>query len=145
MAEAYNAYYAPMMENLARMWGGTASPWPAPSGGSREAWPGMPAWPGRRSHKPGHRHSHDCGCDATHAKFRQLHALHAWFRRKGFDFLAIELWASDVPAGRVTEKITFRDRPHFEQFVTLLKIDESWQELAAGNESAEEEYYYLYQ
>ncbi len=87
---------------------------------------------------------HDCGCDATHAKFRQLHALHTWFRRKGFDFLAIELWASDVPAGRVTEKITFRDRPHFEQFVTLLKIDESWQELAAGNESAEEEYYYQY-
>jgi hypothetical protein len=63
VAETYNAYYAPMMENLARLWGGTASPWTVPTGGSREAWPGMPGWPGSRTHKPGHRHSHDCGCD----------------------------------------------------------------------------------
>lgn len=87
---------------------------------------------------------HECGCDNTHATFRQLHTLHDWLRRKGFDFVAIELWASDVPAGRVTEKLTFRDRPHYEQFVTLLKIDQAWQGIAPENDVAEEEYYYLY-
>jgi len=63
MAEAYNAYYAPMLDNLTRMWGGSASPWTMPAGIGREGWPGMYGRPGTRTQKPGRRHDHDCGCD----------------------------------------------------------------------------------
>ncbi len=64
MAEAYNTYYAPVMDNLTRMWGGTASPWTMPVSGGREAWPGVAGRQGTRTQKAGHRHEHDCGCDA---------------------------------------------------------------------------------
>jgi anti-anti-sigma regulatory factor len=87
---------------------------------------------------------HMCGCDATHTIFQQLHSLHRWYRRKGFDFGAVELWASDVPAGMVTERLTFRDRMHLEQFKTLLKIDQSWKQIGAPTDKFEEEFYYLY-
>lgn len=87
---------------------------------------------------------HMCGCDHTHVTFDRLHQLHAWFRNKGFDFQALELWASDIPAGMVTEKLTFRDRLHFEQFQTLLKIDSGWQKIEAPQEHTEEEFYWAY-
>jgi hypothetical protein len=44
----------------------------------------------------------------------------------------------------VTEKMTFRDRLHFEQFQTLLKIDTGWEKIGAPMEHLEEEYYYAY-
>lgn len=91
-----------------------------------------------------HVRRHRCGCDVTHQTFKQLHALHAWFRHKGFDFQSVELWASDVPAGIVTEKLTFRDRMHYGQFETLLKVDSSWQEIGAPVEHSESEFYYIY-
>lgn len=87
---------------------------------------------------------HMCGCDATHKTFDTLHQLHGWYRSKGFDFGGVELWASDIPAGMVTERLTFRDRMHLEQFRTLLKIDESWKSISAPLHDVEEEYYYLY-
>jgi anti-anti-sigma regulatory factor len=87
---------------------------------------------------------HNCGCDATHKTFRSLHELHRWYAHKGFDFGGVELWASDIPAGMVTERLTFRDRSHLEQFRTLLKIDRSWKEIGAPTEHIEEEYYYQY-
>ncbi len=87
---------------------------------------------------------HNCGCDATHRTFRSLHELHRWYAQKGFDFGGVELWASDIPAGMVTERLTFRDRSHLEQFRTLLKIDSSWKEIGAPTEHIEEEYYYQY-
>ncbi|MBX3458648.1 MAG: STAS domain-containing protein [Planctomycetes bacterium] len=87
---------------------------------------------------------HLCGCDATHSTFAQLHQLHQWYRRKGFDFKAVELWASDVPSGIVTERLTFRDRMHLDQFRTLLKIDESWKGISEAAHDPEEEFYYVY-
>jgi hypothetical protein len=57
MAEAYNAYYAPVLENLTRLWGGSATPSTMPAAS------GPAAWPVTRTHKPGHKHHHDCGCD----------------------------------------------------------------------------------
>ncbi|MBE7490868.1 MAG: STAS domain-containing protein [Planctomycetes bacterium] len=86
---------------------------------------------------------HLCGCDAEHTIFSRVHRLHQWYRRKGFDFLALELWASDQPAGIITEKLAFRDRGHFGQFETLLKVDTSWREHAPEGEH-EDEFYYLY-
>jgi anti-anti-sigma regulatory factor len=91
-----------------------------------------------------HVRKHNCGCDATHNTFEKLHALHGWFRGKGFDFKDLEIWASDVPSGIVTEKMTFRDRLHWEQFQTLLKIDSGWEKIGAPMEHLEEEYYYAY-
>jgi anti-anti-sigma regulatory factor len=91
-----------------------------------------------------HVRKHNCGCDATHSTFERLHALHAWFRGKGFDFKDLEIWASDIPSGMVTEKMTFRDRLHWEQFQTLLKIDSGWKKIGAPMEHLEEEYYYAY-
>lgn len=91
-----------------------------------------------------HVRKHNCGCGATHSTFDKLHKLHAWFRAKGFDFTDIEIWASDLPAGMVTEKMTFRDRLHYEQFLTLLKIDTGWEKIGAPMEHIEEEYYYAY-
>ncbi len=87
---------------------------------------------------------HQCGCDATHTTFRQLHELHTWYRRQGFDIGAVELWASDVPAGVVTERLTFRDREHLEQFRTRLSTDESWQKFGAPTEGVGDEFYYQY-
>jgi anti-anti-sigma regulatory factor len=87
---------------------------------------------------------HMCGCDATHTTFRALYELHRWYAHKGFDFGGVELWASDVPAGMVTERLTFRDRSHLQQFHTLLKIDSSWKQIGAPTEHIEEEYYYQY-
>lgn len=87
---------------------------------------------------------HNCGCGATHTTFDKLHQLHRWIRGKGFDFQNLQLWASDVPAGMVTEQITFRDRMHFEQFQTLLKIDTAWQRIEAPMEHTVEEFYYAY-
>ncbi|MCB9895299.1 MAG: STAS domain-containing protein [Planctomycetes bacterium] len=87
---------------------------------------------------------HNCGCGATHTTFDKLHQLHGWIKAKGFDFRDIELWASDIPAGIVTEKMTFRDRLHYEQFQTLLKIDSGWKSIEAPMEHLEEEYYYAY-
>ncbi|MCA8936635.1 MAG: STAS domain-containing protein [Planctomycetes bacterium] len=87
---------------------------------------------------------HNCGCGATHTTFDKLHQLHGWFRGKGFDFRDVELWASDVPAGMVTEKMTFRDRMHYDQFQTLLKIDSAWKDIGAPMEHIEEEFYYMY-
>lgn len=91
-----------------------------------------------------HVRKHNCGCDHTHVTFDKLHQLHAWFRNKGFDFQGLELWASDIPAGMVTEKMTFRDRLHFDQFQTLLKIDSAWKKIDAPMEHLEEEYYWVY-
>jgi hypothetical protein len=91
-----------------------------------------------------HVRKHNCGCGATHTTFDKLHQLHGWFQGKGFDFRNIELWASDVPAGMVTEKMTFRDRMHFDQFQTLLKIDSDWKKIEAPMEHLEEEFYYVY-
>jgi anti-anti-sigma regulatory factor len=87
---------------------------------------------------------HNCGCGATHSTFDKLHQFHGWLRAKGFDFRDIELWASDVPAGVVSEKLTFRDRLHYEQFQTLLRIDSSWQQIEPPMEHTEEEFYYVY-
>ena len=91
-----------------------------------------------------HVRKHNCGCDHTHVTFSKLHQLHGWFRNKGFDFQGLELWASDIPAGMVTERMTFRDRMHFDQFQTLLKIDSAWQAIEAPMEHLEEEYYWVY-
>ncbi|MBZ0137176.1 MAG: STAS domain-containing protein [Planctomycetes bacterium] len=91
-----------------------------------------------------HVRKHNCGCDHTHVTFDKLHQLQAWFRNKGFDFQGLELWASDVPAGMVTEKMTFRDRMHFEQFQTLLKIDSGWKKIEAPMDDLEEEFYWKY-
>ena len=91
-----------------------------------------------------HVRKHNCGCGATHTTFDRLHQLHGWFRAKGFDFKNIELWASDMPAGMVTEKMTFRDRLHYDQFQTLLKIDSGWKAIEAPMEHLEEEFYYVY-
>jgi hypothetical protein len=44
----------------------------------------------------------------------------------------------------VTERLTFRDRMHMDQFKTLLKIDQSWKQIGAPADKFEEEYYYLY-
>ena len=85
-----------------------------------------------------------CGCSATHTTFAQIHELHRWYRKKGFDFLALELWASDNPAGIVTERMAFRDRTHHGQFETLLKVDTSWQSLAQASKDLQDEYYYMY-
>lgn len=58
MTEAYNAIYAPMLENLMTYWGGsTASPWTSGVGAS---WPGLPDPMTRRR---GRKRRHDCGCD----------------------------------------------------------------------------------
>lgn len=91
-----------------------------------------------------HVRKHNCGCDQTHVTFDKLHQLHGWFRNKGFDFQGLELWASDIPAGMVTERMTFRDRLHFDQFQTLLKIDSGWRGIEAPMEHLEEEYYWVY-
>lgn len=87
---------------------------------------------------------HMCGCSHTHTAFESLHKLHRWYRRKGFDFVGLELWASDQPAGIVTEKLAFRDRNHYGQFETLLKVDASWMTISAKSHEHEDEYYYLY-
>jgi anti-anti-sigma regulatory factor len=87
---------------------------------------------------------HACGCDATHSAFAQLHTLHDWYRRKGFDFVGIELLASDEPAGVVTERMTFRDRLHLDQFKALLKVDQAWKRLPAPVAEVHEETHYLY-
>jgi len=91
-----------------------------------------------------HVRKHNCGCDATHGTFARLHELHGWFRAKGFDFQDLEIWASDIPAGMVTEKMTFRDRLHWDQFQTLLKIDSGWKNIGAPMDHLDEEYYYAY-
>jgi anti-anti-sigma factor len=87
---------------------------------------------------------HMCGCSHTHTTFEGIHKLHDWYRRKAFDFVSLELWASDQPAGIVTEKLAFRDRAHHGQFETLLKIDTSWQGVASNGHAHEDEFYYLY-
>ena len=40
--------------------------------------------------------------------------------------------------------MTFRDRLHFDQFQTLLKIDSDWKKIEAPMEHLEEEFYYVY-
>lgn len=87
---------------------------------------------------------HMCGCNSEHTTFARIHDLHRWYRRKGFDFVALELWASDEPAGIVTEKLAFRDRRHFGQFETLLKVDDGWQQLDRPEAEFLDEYYYQY-
>ena len=87
---------------------------------------------------------HNCGCDATHSTFAGLHRLHRWYRGKGFDFQGLELWASDVPAGLVTERLAFRDRFHLDQFRTLLKIDTEWKQIAPAAADAQEELHFIY-
>jgi hypothetical protein len=87
---------------------------------------------------------HLCGCSHTHTTFENIHRLHQWYRRKAFDFVSLELWASDQPAGIVTEKLTFRDRAHHGQFETLLKVDSSWQGMPGGEHERQDEFYYLY-
>ncbi|MBX3474016.1 MAG: STAS domain-containing protein [Planctomycetes bacterium] len=87
---------------------------------------------------------HLCGCSTEHVTFSRIHRLHSWYRRKGFDFVALELLASDQPAGIVTERIGFRDRRHYGQFETLLKVDDTWKEFSVDSESLEDEYYYMY-
>jgi hypothetical protein len=62
MADTYNTYYAPVMDNLTRLWGGgAANPWTAPAMAAYGPW--QQALPGTRAHKPGRRHEHDCACD----------------------------------------------------------------------------------
>jgi hypothetical protein len=87
---------------------------------------------------------HLCGCSATHSTFDSIYKLHQWYRGKGFDFLSLELLASDEPAGIVTERLAFRDRGHHGQFETLLKVDTSWRDMTKDNYELEDEYYYLY-
>ncbi|MCB9933384.1 MAG: STAS domain-containing protein [Planctomycetes bacterium] len=87
---------------------------------------------------------HNCGCGATHTTFDKLHQFHDWLRSKGFDFRDLELWASDVPTGVVSEKMTFRDRLHYEQMDTLLKIDSGWQKIEPPMEHTVEEFFYVY-
>ncbi|MDC1141977.1 STAS domain-containing protein [Planctomycetota bacterium] len=86
---------------------------------------------------------HACGCDHTHAKFDSIYNLHGWYRKKGFDFLDLKLWASDKPAGHIVEEITFRSPDHFQQFSTMLKIDESWKKIMPEG-SPDDEFYYVY-
>lgn len=87
---------------------------------------------------------HMCGCDSEHSTFARIHSLHRWYRKKGFDFVALELWASDNPAGIVTERLAFQDRSHHGRFEALLKIDSSWKEIAGPETEKQDEYYYLY-
>jgi len=87
---------------------------------------------------------HMCGCTHEHTAFEALHKLHQWYRGKAFDFVALELWASDLPAGIVTEKLTFRDRSHYGQFETLLKVDTAWRDMGQTGHPLQDEYYYLY-
>jgi hypothetical protein len=62
MADTYNTLYAPVMDNLARLWGGSPTPWAMPLTGAYP--PAMTAYaPGMRARKRWHRHEHDCGCD----------------------------------------------------------------------------------
>lgn len=87
---------------------------------------------------------HNCGCDATHSAFARLNDLHRWYRGKGFDFVGLELWAGDEPAGSVSERLTFRDRLHFDQFRTLLKIDGEWKEFTDPAVEVHEEKHFVY-
>lgn len=87
---------------------------------------------------------HMCGCSAEHVTFSRIHQLHRWYRKKGFDFVALELWASDHPAGIVTERLVFRDRGHHGQFETMLKVDDTWKELERKETEFHDEYNYLY-
>lgn len=58
MTDAYNAMYAPLLENLTKYWGGsTAAPW---SSGTGAFWPGRPDPMTRRRSRRGD----DCGCEA---------------------------------------------------------------------------------
>lgn len=87
---------------------------------------------------------HQCGCGATHELFARLHRLHQWYRGKGADLRALELWASDMPTGMVVERLVFRDRAHLDEFRTMLKVDTSWREVAPTGTSPDEELHYLY-
>ncbi len=87
---------------------------------------------------------HMCGCSATHSTFDSIYKLHQWYRGKGFDFVSLELLASDEPAGIVTERLAFRDRGHHGQFETLLKIDTSWNQMARQGHEQQDEFYYQY-
>lgn len=88
--------------------------------------------------------NHACGCDHTHAIFGSIYNLHNWYREKGFDFIDLKLWASDEPAGYIVEEVTFRDRQHFNQFNTMLKIDSSWEKLLLKEEYVSDQFYYVY-
>lgn len=87
---------------------------------------------------------HACGCDQTHELFNRLHQLHDWYRAKGFDFINLELWASDAPAGSIVEKLMFRDHMHHGQFNTMLKIDKSWHKFEIPKKAVTDEFYYAY-
>ncbi|MEE9311906.1 MAG: STAS domain-containing protein [Planctomycetota bacterium] len=88
--------------------------------------------------------NHACGCDHTHAIFDSIYSLHNWYRNKGFDFVDLKLWASDEPAGYIVEEVTFRDQQHFNQFKTMLKIDESWKKLLLKEEYVSDQFFYVY-
>jgi anti-anti-sigma regulatory factor len=87
---------------------------------------------------------HACGCDHSHAVFSSIYSLHSWYREKGFDFVDLKLWASDEPAGHIVEEVTFRNPQHFNQFATMLKIDESWKKLVIEEEYVSDEFFYVY-
>jgi hypothetical protein len=51
----YTSTYAPLMDNLTRMWGSMAQPWMAPATN--------PTWPGMHTEPHQHTRRHDCGCE----------------------------------------------------------------------------------
>ncbi len=63
----YTTTYAPLMDNLTRMWSTMAQPWMAP--GAYPAWPGTQpqsqphTHPYPHMHHHPHEHHHDCGCE----------------------------------------------------------------------------------
>src|SRR5262245_39718533 len=77
----YANTYAPLMDNLARMWGNMAQPWMAPAtsayaplmdnltrmwGNMAQTWTmpvPNPTWPGMGTRAQRHTHHHDCGCE----------------------------------------------------------------------------------
>lgn len=63
-------------------------------------------------------------------KLDMLNRLHDWYRAKGFDFRGLYLWQAEHHPGELTCVLAFRDRAHFDQFQTLLKVDLGWMELA---------------
>lgn len=78
------------------------------------------------------------------SKLDALHRLHDWYRRKGFDFRGLFLWQHETQPGQLTCVLAFRDRSHFEQFQTLLKVDSDWKPLAAPLGEPQVEFHKLF-
>ena len=91
-----------------------------------------------------HLRRYNCSCSVTHSTFDKLHTLQKWARAKGFDFVDMELMAGEQPSETITYRTEYRDRQHYDQYQTLLKIDTSWQKIVEGVGAFEDEFHYTY-